>query len=72
MNLYGILQSETSDLSVSLYVTRENNLHFWVRAGIALIGIESIEDIDDLIELLQAAKREAVRFEQDGEESNVH
>jgi len=68
MNLYGILQSDTSDLSISLYVTKNNDIHYWVRAGIALIGLESMEDVDELIHLLIEAKHEVLNIDLNGEE----
>lgn len=68
MNLYGILQSDTSDLSISLYVIKNNDIHYWVRAGIALIGLESMEDVDELIHLLIEAKHEVLNIDLNGEE----
>lgn len=68
MNLYGILQSDTSDLSISLYVTKNNDIHYWVRAGIALIGLESMEDVGELIHLLIEAKHEVLNIDLNGEE----
>ena len=68
MNLYGILQSDTSDLSISLYVTKNNDIHYWVRAGIALIELESMEDVDELIHLLIEAKHEVLNIDLNGEE----
>ena len=62
MTPYGVLQSETSDLSISLYLTKTEELHFWIRAGEALLGIESVKDIDELIDLLVDARNEAIRF----------
>ena len=68
MNLYGILQSDTSDLSISLYVTKNNDIHYLVRAGIALIELESMEDVDELIHLLIEAKHEVLNIDLNGEE----
>lgn len=72
MNRYAELQSEDCDLSISLYVTNEGAVEFWVRAGISLIGLRSTSEIDSLIELLQAAKEEAISLDLNGEESNVN
>lgn len=71
MKKYAEIQSEDCDLSIYLYVTSENEIEFWARGGISLVCLRSIEEIDSFIELLQAAKEEAVSFRINGEESNV-
>lgn len=60
MNLLSRIESEDNDFAVSIYIDEERNLsHFWVRAGMALLNLETIEDVDTLIELLQEARTDA-------------
>ncbi len=72
MNRYAELQSEDCDLSISLYITNEGAVEYWVRAGISLIGLRSADEIDSLIELLQAAKEETISIHIDSEEPSVN
>jgi hypothetical protein len=71
MRRHADIHSEDCDLSISLYVTNEGAVEFWVRAGISLIGLRSIDEIDSLKELLQTAKEEALSLDLNGEESDV-